>query len=182
MYSTFPMQLSDWLARLPLIKQTRRNHALEHATIHVLSARVRGLRMAGRSDERGFVLFGDVDTDTVTRAVSDALSRLRRGEAALAIHPNCGTNLVATSYLASLSALLTLRGASRRDELFNRLPLLVVAMIATQLIAPVVGTWLQQYVTTDGNPADTEVMSISRREVRWLGRPMVVHRIETRSS
>ena len=36
------------LLELPYIRQTRCNHALEHATIHILSERIKPLRLAGR--------------------------------------------------------------------------------------------------------------------------------------
>ena len=36
---------------LPLIRRTRRNHGLEHATIHMLSNRIKTLQIAGRSTD-----------------------------------------------------------------------------------------------------------------------------------
>jgi len=60
----------------------RRNHALEHATIHVLVRRRRPhkrLMVAGRSTDRGFFVYGAVDTDELHMAVSEALARLRGG-------------------------------------------------------------------------------------------------------
>ncbi len=171
------------LLDLPVVRRTRRNHALEHATIHVLSSRIRGLRMAGRSDANGFVLIGEADTDQVVRAVSDALARMRRGEKNLAIHPNCGTNLVTTGYLTSLTALLITRSSNRRDiSAAERLPVLMMGMVAAVLISQPIGTWLQRHVTTDGDPGDTEVMSIKRRESSWFGRTITVHRVNTQST
>ena len=41
---------------LPLILETRRNHALEHASIHLLSHKNPGKRMAGHSNPTGFFL------------------------------------------------------------------------------------------------------------------------------
>lgn len=178
-----PLNALDPILDLPIVRRTRRNHALEHATIHVLSRRVRGLRMAGRSDGSGFVLIGDADTNQVIRAVSDALGRLRSGERGLAIHPNCGTNLVTTGYLTSFTALLVTRGANRRSEsLLERLPLLMMAMVAAVLVSQPIGTWLQRHITTDGDPADLEVLRIDRREANWFGRRVVVHRVDTRST
>lgn len=175
-------KLLQVLVNLPGIRQTRRNHALEHATIHVLSSRVRGLRMAGRSDATGFVLIGEADTGAVERAVHDALRRMQRGEHGLAIHPNCGTNLVTTGYLTSLVAVLGTRGATRREDLLNRIPALMMAMIATIIISQPIGTWLQRHVTTDGDPADLTVEKITRREMNGFGRKIVTHRVTTRSS
>ena len=56
----------------------RRNHALEHATIHLLSARHPHLSLVGRSDTAGFYLFGNVPTELVDEAVHEALSRFAR--------------------------------------------------------------------------------------------------------
>ncbi len=171
---TFFKRLLD----LPLVRRTRRNHGLEHATIHLLSQRVRGLRIAGRSSHNGFVLIGEVDTGYVQQAVADALQRMRGGQTSLAIHPNCGTNLGVTGYLTSLVALVGLQGANDRDRAFNRLPFLMMAMMVTVVLSQPLGTWLQRHVTTSGDPADTEVLSVTRRE--WGG--MVFHNVRTRSS
>ena len=78
---------------IPMLRRTRRNHAIEHAAVHVLTARWPGLSMAGRSDSRGFWLYGNVETSEVESAVREAMERLDR-EPHLAIHPHCGTNLV----------------------------------------------------------------------------------------
>src|SRR3990172_5576397 len=84
---------------IPFVRRTRRNHGLEHATIHLLSHKIKDLRMVGRSDSNGFWLVGDVSPEDVTAAVNSALSRMRGGEHNLAVHPNCGTNLVVIATL-----------------------------------------------------------------------------------
>src|SRR5512134_1340101 len=111
------------LLEFPYIRRTRRNHGLEHATIHVLSGR--RYRLSGRSDDSGFILLGEVPTEAVETAASEALRRMKNGEHGLAVHPNCGTNLVTTGFLASLVGLLGLGGSTRRDS-FNRLPLVMM--------------------------------------------------------
>lgn len=168
---------------LPIVRRTRRNHGLEHATIHLLSQRIRGLQMAGRSTEGGFVLIGEAPTEAVEAAASEALRRMRNGEHGLAIHPNCGTNLVTTGFLTSLVGILGISGASRRDSL-NRLPAVMVLMMFTVLFSQPLGTALQKYFTTDGNPADLEIVSITRSQMRLpLGDgPVTMHRVITRSS
>jgi hypothetical protein len=83
-----------------LIRAVRQNHALEHATIHVLSWRNPQTRIVGRSTPSGFFVYGPLDTQEVASAASEALARLQQGEAHLALHPRCGTNLVVTSVLA----------------------------------------------------------------------------------
>ncbi|HVU12833.1 MAG TPA: DUF6391 domain-containing protein [Phototrophicaceae bacterium] len=167
---------------LPLIRRTRRNHGLEHATITILSQRVSGLRMAGRSTDSGFVLLGEAPTEQIEASVREALRRMRAGEHNLAVHPNCGTNLVTTSLMTTVAAMIGLAGASRRD-VWNRLPTVMLLVMVALIFAQPLGLSLQRYITTDGDPADLEVLRITRSEVQNpLGGRMIVHRVVTHSS
>ena len=74
------------LLDLPLILETRRNHALEHATLHLLARSYR-TSMAGHSNPTGFFLLGDLNTEDVRIAVTEAYERLNAGESGLAVHP-----------------------------------------------------------------------------------------------
>ena len=89
-----------------IVNRIRRNHGLEHATIHVLSDGHKRFSAQGNSDHRGFHLniYGDVTEDEVAAAVTEAHRRLRAGERHLAVHPNCGTVLVTTALLATVAA------------------------------------------------------------------------------
>ena len=167
------------IVEYPRISRIRRNHGLEHATIHLLSRKVANLRMVGRSDARGFWLYGEVETETVETSVRDALNRMRGGEHKLAIHPNCGTNLVTVGLLGAAATFVALMG-SERDEggKFARLPLIVLGIMAATLFGQPLGMQLQEHVTTLGDPADLQVKSIERR----LRGSMVMHRVETWSS
>ncbi|MBZ0280180.1 MAG: DUF6391 domain-containing protein [Anaerolineae bacterium] len=164
----------------PYILRTRRNHGLEHASIHILSTK--RYRLSGRSDDGGFVILGDVPTEAVENAVNEALRRMKAGEHNLAVHPNCGTNLVTTASLASLVGLVGLGGSNRRDG-FNRLPTVMTAMMIVLLYSPLLGMALQRHFTTEGDPGDMEVLSVTRNMFTLpLFGKMVVHRVNTRSS
>ncbi len=170
------------LLNLPWARRTRRNHALEHATITILATRLRNLRMAGRSDAGGFVLFGDVPTESVEQAAEDALLRLARGDHKLAVHPNCGTNLITTAFMTSVAAMVGLTGAQRRDW-FGRLPFMMMLVMVAGMLSQPLGTSLQKHVTTDADPADTEIIEVTRHEVTMpFGGKMTLHRVNTRSS
>jgi hypothetical protein len=108
---------------------------------------------------------------------------MRAGEHGLAVHPNCGTNLVTTGLLASLAAMLGLAGASRRDS-FNRLPTVMTLIMVVLIFSPALGMSLQKFITTDGDPADLEVVSIRRSEMQTplSASPLTVHRVVTHSS
>jgi hypothetical protein len=104
------------LLQAPYIHPTRRNHALEHASLHVLSARFPNTPMGGHSNPTGFFIVGKLPTEQVREAVGIALSRLQNGEAALAIHPGCGTNYAVTGGLAALAALYGFIGTKQHPR------------------------------------------------------------------
>jgi Domain of unknown function (DUF6391) len=170
--------LSSPVLNFPYIRRTRRNHGLEHATIHVLSGSRH--RLSGRSDDSGFVLLGEVPTEAVETAAREALRRMRNGERHLAVHPNCGTNLLTTGFLASMVGLLGMAGSSRRDT-FNRLPMVMLAMMIAILYSQPLGMTLQRYFTTEGDPGDLEIVSVTRSSliIPFSGR-VTVHRVATR--
>ena len=101
------------LNRIPLVRATRRNHALEHATMKVLAEKYKGIRMMGHSNPGGFILLADLPTELVTDAVLEARRRLQAGDAQLAIHPGCGTNYAASSLLAGSASFAILMALSR---------------------------------------------------------------------
>jgi hypothetical protein len=152
------------------VRHTRQHHAIEHATLLSLAARVPGQRLLGYSDPRGFTIFGEVTTEVLRRAVSDALLRLQAGEHQLAIHPNCGTNLAVTALLATSAALIG-SAAGRRDPLSRFAGALILVMPAL-IVGQPLGLHLQQY-TTLANVSDRWV-----KEVRLLDLPGVsAHRV-----
>jgi hypothetical protein len=167
------------LLDVPYIRRTRRNHGLEHATIHVLSQRVKDLRVVGRSDSRGFWLFGDIATENVETCVAAALQRMQNGEHDLAIHPNCGTNLVTTAMIGTAATMVALAGSEREfGGKVARIPLIVMGLMFATLFGQPAGRKMQEHVTTLGDPSDLKVLEI--RPTRRGG--MMAHRVETTSS
>ncbi len=171
--------------KLPFVRRVRRNHGLEHATLHVLSRRLKDLTLAGRSTMTGFYLYGNVSTADVEAAVQEALFRLRGGEHNLAIHPNCGTGLVTAGLLTGVAALAGTAGTRNtlKDRL-SRLPSVILLSTFALVIARPLGLVLQQYFTTSGDPADTEIVNIERSEMTlpFAGQRLTVHFVRTRSS
>lgn len=155
------------------IRRVRQHHAVEHATITILMARNPGLPLVGgRSDHRGFYVYGPVQTPMLATAVQEALRRLKSGEARLAIHPNCGTNLVTAGTMAGVAA-LTAAGIARyrRAGLLDQIPAAILAATGAVVASRPIGTRLQRQVTTRADVADLEMGEITRRE---LGR-LVLH-------
>lgn len=160
----------------PLIERVRRNHALEHATIHVLSRRYRGLRIVGRSTLRGFTLYGDLPTEVVVEAVQEALTRLKRGEKELAVHPSCGTNFVAAGSLAGMGAFAVLTPRRRSlGEWLGRLPLVLLVATFGFIMGQRLGAVLQSRVTTDADVGELRITGVVREERG----PLVLHHVQT---
>jgi hypothetical protein len=144
-----------------LLRRTRQHHAIEHATLHMLAARHPQRSFAAYSDPLGFTLYGDIDEAGLRRAVGDALLRLQAGETQLALHPNCGTNLATSTFLATLAALAAMSGSRRNlvDRFAGGLALVLAALV----VAKPLGLWLQGY-TTNPEVADRWVAEI--RQIR----------------
>jgi hypothetical protein len=160
----------------PLISRVRRNHGLEHATLHILAERHPGLPMAGHSDWRGFWIVGDLETADLSSAVDEALRRMNNGESQLAVHPFCGTNMVTAGVLAGGAAALAMFGAGRRlQDKLERLPLAMSLATLALIAAQPVGMALQQQVTTSGRPGNLQVISILPK----AGGRVKTHRIVT---
>ncbi len=156
------MSILTPLLDFPPISRIRRNHGLEHATIHILSRQVPGKAMAGHSNTRGFWLLGDLETAQVESGVRQALARLRAGEHMLAIHPNCGTNFVAAGTVSGLAGALAMFGAGRRwrDKL-ERIPLAMSLATIALIFSRPLGFTLQEHITTSGRPGNMEIVSVT---------------------
>ncbi|MBZ0298262.1 MAG: DUF6391 domain-containing protein [Anaerolineae bacterium] len=175
--------LAKPILAVPFIRRTRRNHGLEHATVHLLSRKFRGAPLMGRSTDQGFVLFADVPQAEVETAVREALSRMKRGEHSLAIHPGCGTSRLTTGILTSLVGIIAASGVSRKTA-FNRLPYMMMLMMLAVLVSEPLGLGLQKYFTTDGDPGDLEVLGVTSRDARMplTFQPITLYTIQTHST
>ena len=147
------------LLNLPLILETRRNHALEHATLHVLARKYK-TSMAGHSNPTGFVLLGDVKTEDVIASANEAWTRLNAGERGLAVHPGCGTNLVATAVLPATFAWMPLRGARSTFWRLGLVPFALALALFGYFLSKPLGPWLQKYITTEADMGGMQIVDI----------------------
>lgn len=148
-----------------IIDSTRKNHALEHATMTILAERYKGVRMMGHSSPAGFILVADLPTEIVTEAVLEAKRRLENGEPNLAIHPNCGTNLVVSSLAGSAAAfsVLGLLSKNGRNTWWHYLVATAFAVPAFMLAKPL-GPKLQKNVTTDPETQEMAVQMVTSQK------------------
>lgn len=169
------------ILNISFIRRVRRNHALEHATVHILSRRQMEVNIYARSTLRGLVVYGDVPTEVVADAVTQALTRLRNGELHLAVHHNCGTSLVTAGGLTGLAAVAAYRiqriGKKKRTllHLLGSLPLVVLASTAALVVAQPLGQTLQLHLTTEGEIGGLRIVSITRHSQHRL----VFHTVRT---
>jgi hypothetical protein len=147
---------------LDILRGVRQNHALEHATMHVLSRRNPYVRLAGRSTFSGFLIYGSVDTQEVADAASEALIRIQQGETHLAVHPRCGTNLAITSILAGGAAFAATLGRPRSK--LDRLPLALTAATLAAILAQPLAHTIQENLTTTPELDGLFLDSITRQE------------------
>jgi len=159
-----------------MISRIRRNHGLEHATIHILSQRLPNRTLAGYSSPGGFFIFGEVSTAELREAVVQALARMSNGERQLAIHEHCGTNYVVAGVLAGGLGWLGMAGAKTKREQVDRLPLVIALAILGLIASQPLGPAVQEHITTSGDPAGLSIVDVY--PVRLGNLPL--HRIVTR--
>ena len=137
-------KLLDIADQMLLGQRVRQNHALEHATIALLSPRHPKVVFTGRSTANGFYVWGKVEADDVRRAADEALERLRTSEPDMAIHPRCGTNLAVAAVMAGLSAVTAGQIPPQR----NRYSRGVLASLCALAVSQPVGFFVQRHFTT----------------------------------
>lgn len=142
----------------------RRNHALEHATVAVLLARHGPSRLGGRASGNGFLLMSEFAPEEVAACAQEALLRLQRGEAHLAVSPLCGTNIAVAGLLAAGAASGVLAGARGGGRLSGAFAAAMLGVLAAQPL----GRLLQRHVTTR---ADLDGVSIAA--TRRLAGPLL---------
>ena len=158
-----------------MVRQTRQNHALEHATIAVMLEKGAQPPLGGYSTPGGFFVFGRVSTEAVSEAAFEALDRLAEGQRELAISPYCGTNMVAG---AVLTGLVTAVIMGWRGNRLRRIPTAAAAIIGASLVSRPLGNALQRRYTT---LADPEGLKIAEVRQIWTV-PYPVHRVRTRTT
>lgn len=119
-----------------IIERIRRNHALEHATLHVLEAQQPNLRAGGRATSQGFYLYGDLPNETIVHAAAnEAIRRMKAGQRDLAVHPRCGTNVVTAGVLSGAVAMLGILASGKRAPWYVQLPNAILGAMIGALLA-----------------------------------------------
>jgi hypothetical protein len=143
----------------------------------MLSAKYPERHLAGHSNPTGFFILGNVTTDDVKSAVTEARTRLRAGESELAIHAGCGTNFATTTLLAGTFAWFPLSGSKSVRRRLWLLPFAVAFGVLGFVLSQPLGPILQAKVTTEADLGNLQIEDII--PVRKRG--VAVHRVITRN-
>ncbi len=143
----------------------KQNHALEHATIVLLSRKYPDVRLAGISFAAGFFVFGDLPTETIFPTAQEALTLLRTTSPELAIHERCGTNLAVSAMLTGLSAMLVARMRRPYGTANN----VILATMASMILARPLGLEVQRHFTTQTPSASMTITGV--RPLTIFGTP-----------
>jgi hypothetical protein len=172
------LQQLSFIPGLKEILMLRQVHALEHATVWILSentasphqnphftpTRTDNETLGGLSTEKGFYLYGEVPLQQLQRGVITALHRFRAGEWDLAVHPRCGTN-VSVALLLSAGLTLSSHLLLPKDPISQLLGMGLGMSVASS-VAPDVGEWAQKYLTT-AVPFNLELEQIYQTTDLW---------------
>jgi hypothetical protein len=171
------MPLLDRLLNQEVPARVRSNHALEHATLHILQEKGFNGGLGGISDAGGFWIYGEVETEMLDAAAHEGLERLAKGEKDLAIHPNCGTNLAVGSLAAGGLAWMSMAGTKgNTGRRLRRLPVAVLMGLVGYQLAKPLGPMLQEQITTNADVTGLEIIGVMRYDVMERR----VHRVSTR--
>ncbi len=167
-------ELLQQLGFIPGLKDflmLRQVHALEHATVWVLSSldqRKNSTKdnetIGGLSTEKGFFLYGEINPLKLRQAVKIALNRLKQGDWDLALHPRCGTNSSVAMALTT-GMVVTTHLLLPREPIGQLLGMGLAAMTAT-CIAPEIGMSVQKYITT-AIPFNLKIEKIAQTVDTW---------------
>jgi hypothetical protein len=120
---------------------------------------------------------GQISTEELSLTVAEALKRLNAGQEELAIHKNCGTNLLVSGFAAGLAGAAGLIGVGKRPrDKFERIPIITALSVLALVISRPLGHLLQKELTTSSNLGSLQIASITKHILN--GTP--AHRIKTR--
>ena len=134
----------------------KQNHALEHATIVLLSRKFPEVRFSGISFAAGFFVFGDVPTEAILPAAQEALGLLRTTQPELAVHERCGTNLAVAGMLTGLSAM----AVSKLPRHYSTANNVILASTAALVLARPLGMSVQRHITTQTPNASMRILGV----------------------
>ena len=154
------------VAPMDILAHIRKNHAMEHATIHLLTEALPHVSFAGYSFIKGYWILGKAELQDVQKAAEMAHARLKNGEHKLAIHPNCGTNIAMIGLCTAAAAMLTSFGDDEDESPMSRFSALTTAGMIGALVGKPLGPKVQEKISTDPDVSSLSIVSINCSSLR----------------
>lgn len=143
----------------------KQNHALEHATIVLLSRKYPEARLSGISFAAGFFVFGELPTEAILPIAEEALHLLRTSQPELAVHERCGTNLAVAGLLTGLSSM----AVAKMRRPYSTANNVILASTAAIVLARPLGLTVQRYITTQTPNSSMRIIGVKQLTV--MGAP-----------
>jgi hypothetical protein len=126
-----------------LDRETRRNHALEHATIHFLE-RGTTRRLGGGAARNGFRISGRTSPEDIRKAFEQVRRLVRQGDSLPHISRRCGSNVISALGLTLLLLLsVTVISFLIQPPLAVRASALAFVVVFFVSMRHAVGNWIQ---------------------------------------
>ena len=140
-----------------LTLNVRRNHAIEHATVSILTEQKIKSAVIGFAIPSGFIIYSKSNKDEILSAANHGLKLMKSGVSEISISQFCGTNLVVAALLTGVSTLLLGKILGKKSK--NILNITSGFLLSTLLSKPI-GRIVQKYVTTDSNVKNIQIKNI----------------------
>ena len=157
---------------------TRRNHALEHATILYLEAKS-GKRFSGQAERNGFRVAGHASVKEVKAAFDRVRRVVQSGEPLSYISPRCGSNMVtALGFGMGLLLLVAIGTVLFQPPLFLRAGVLIAVVLLFVGLRRGIGNMIQRrwFMAVDFEAVYLRNVRPARQELFERG---PVHFVET---
>ena len=154
------------VAPMDMLAHIRKNHAMEHATIHLLTEALPHVSFAGYSFVKGYWILGKAELQDIQKAAEMAHARLKNGESKLAVHPNCGTNIAMIGLCTAAAAMLTSLGEDEDESPISRFTAFTTAGMIGALAGRPLGPKVQKNITTDPDVKNLSIVSINCSSLR----------------
>ena len=137
-----------------LTLNARRNHAIEHATVSILTEQKLKSAILGFAIPSGFIIYSKSDKDEILSAANHGLKLMKSGVSEISISKFCGTNLVVAAMLTGVSTILLGKILGKKSKnILN----ITNGFLLSALLSKPIGQLVQKYVTTDPNVKNIQI-------------------------
>ena len=132
----------------------RRNHAIEHATVSILTEQISKSAVVGFAVPSGFIIYSKSGKDEILSAANNGLNLMKSGDSEISISQFCGTNLVVAALLTGVSTIILGKICGKKSKnILN----IANGFVLSALLSKPIGRIVQKYVTTDSSVQNIQI-------------------------